>query len=400
MMETTANGAGGKDAAGCAPAEPWGVAMSSVLGPGPEFSLRVFRGDDPPGDRPRCAPGRDTVPTLAQFFDDWFAPVVLIGARDASPAALKPYREALVRWKEAVGDLPIDQIDALAVARAQAFLRSATYRRGPLSAERPVRPPTVRKWQRCLRAILRRLGPTNPWAPDEVCAGVLPFAPSLTVDDPPRRRPIPKPAYTLDEARRIVAACDSILGRRWRTRPGRRSAIALDGADPTSPAWWRAWFAVLFYTGLRSGTVLQLRREHCQRDAAGGWWLDVPEALVAKTEKRLRLRLHPKAVEALDAIRPSPLAGWRSAAWLLPWNRDYSHLVDVAASIATAAGVARLSPHAWRRTFGRMVGRPALDAMNRAARALDHADAATTAASYVDPAEVEADLILSLPDLW
>lgn len=338
--------------------------------------------------------------TLTEFFEGWFLPVILIGQHDDGPGAILPYREALKRWESITESVPIGKIDELVIAKVKAELRAATFQRGPKGTPRPVSQATVRKWQTCLRCVLLRLGPTNPWKPDDVCKGLLPVAPSLTVDAAPRNHK-PKPAYTLDDARAVMRACDWITQRKKVTRrPGKRALIPTHGTTPLSPAWFRAWFGLLFYTGLRADkTALALRRQHCSMEN-GQWWLSVPAELVPKTDKPIRLPLHPCLVRLLEASHCASLANVTLAAHLCPWPMGYGHLCRLSKWIASKSGAKAQSPHAWRRTYGTLVSDATARHLDAAARALDHASSNTTAASYVNVEQLRAQELLRLPDLW
>lgn len=381
-------------------------------GQGERESIRP--GGDPPGDVFNSPQWVDPSSTLSEFFEAWFLPVVLIGQRDNKPGALRPYREALAHWERITDRIPIARISPVTVALVQSGLRTATDRRRGLSSAEPakrVSPSTVIKWQGCLRAILQRLGPTHPWRPDMVGAGVLPAAPSLTVDDSRRRSPVPRHPFTLAQARAMMAATVEVGTRRSKYRHGRYSDLPTHGADPHSPAWWRAYLALLFYSGVRAeSTALSLRRRHLVWDpqaneGRGGWWLDVPVECVPKTDKPVVRFVHPCLERMLRGVRPGLLLeDWPADAMLCPQTTHYSHIASVHDWLLdrvrqTDPTLGQLSPQAWRRTFGDMVA-TAVDArLDRAAWALDHADRSTTEGSYVGRRKHEAEVIRGLPDL-
>jgi integrase len=362
--------------------------------------LRLLFPEDVDVTASTVIPGEQLAQTLSQFFQTWYLPVVLIGENQSGPSAVKPYREALRRWEAATQHAPLARIDPLLIASVKAALRVATYSRGPGKAVRNVRPATITKWQACLRFILARLGPTNPWEPDKACAGILPMSPSLVVDDLPKELDRVKPSFDLAQAARVMSACHSITGRITRRRAGRRSTIPVPGAPPMSGEWFRAWFGLLFYTGLRADkTALALRRRHCHL-VDGAWWLKVPGELVPKTEKAIRLPIHPCLQRLIEESHRRDFASIEPETFLCPWPMGYRHLSSLGSWIAAKAGVDPLRPHAWRRTFGALVADPTKRRLDVAAAALDHASATTTAASYVAIETVRAREILALPDLW
>jgi integrase len=169
---------------------------------------------------------------------------------------------------------------------------------------------------------------------------------------------------------------------------GRRSPG--DGG-PAAVAWWRALIAVLYFTGLRCGTVLGLEWPMIERrGSAGAAWLAVPGRIV-KTKKPLEKYLRPEALELVERLP-------RVSALVFAWPFSKSHLSRRHRELQGLAGVADpVSLHAWRRTHATELYRlGASQGLWCAQMALDHADAATTAAFYVD---LEADLIGKLPPL-
>jgi integrase len=355
-------------------------------------------------ERPKTQTAASTVDrssqTLSAFFESWYLPVVLIGEHQSGLSAVKPYREALKRWEAATQHAPLSTIDPLMLASVKTYLRAATYSRGPGKPTRPVKPATIRKWQACLRFVLSRLGPPTPWDP-KATAGILNAPPTLSIDNAPRDDvERVKPSYTLAQAAAIMRSCEAIQSRATKRRPGKRSTIAVATTNPMSGTWFRAWFALLFYTGLRADkTALALRRRHCHV-VDQQWWLKVPGDLVPKTDKPIRLPLHPCLVQLIEQSHMRPLADIADETFLCPWPMGYSHLARLSAWVAKQAGLPALSPHAWRRTFGALVADPTQRRLDVAAAALDHASATTTAASYVAVEAIRAREILALPNLW
>jgi integrase len=107
-----------------------------------------------------------------------------------------------------------------------------------------------------------------------------------------RREPV---AWTVEEMRRLVAACDQLTGR------SRTTGIAWS-------AWARSLILTCYYTGARIGALMQVRPADIDLDKA-------TITLRPETQKPRRegiLRLPPVAVEAIRAIcDPARSLVWR-----------------------------------------------------------------------------------------
>lgn len=68
--------------------------------------------------------------------------------------------------------------------------------------------------------------------------------------------------------------------------------------------WWFALLHVLYFTGIRVGTALQLKWDMLDLRSDGAWLL-IPGRIVDKTHKPLQKFLHPAALAAIQAIRTS-----------------------------------------------------------------------------------------------
>lgn len=314
--------------------------------------------------------------SLAEFFERWFVPVVLTGERNTAAATLGSYRESVAYWVRTTGDPPLAKIDEYTIAKFQEGLRAATYKRGPYGAEKPLAAYTIAKHLKQIRAVLHRTGPTVDQA--RPAKGLLAASPHVRVSQP---RSKVKPRFSIDHARRIVAATSAL---EWPRKRGERPA-------PTTPAadWWKALILTLYYTGLRIGTVLQLERNMVE-ERDGATWLNVPGAIVNKTHKGQDKFLHPLALKALNRLETAGL--------LLPWPWGYEVLARHNNNLQAQAGIPtarRLSPHAWRRTHGSEMARAgSMLGIHTAQASLDHADAKTTSSFYVD---LEPEMIGRLP---
>jgi integrase len=311
--------------------------------------------------------------TLTEFFESWYVPVILVGERGASESTIYEYRRSLRWWAQLTGDPPLEVIDEYTVANFASGIRAAQYTRGLSGAPRQLTGWTAAKHCRHIRYVLDRCGPTRD--PSRPSKAILSIVPRVPVRHP--RSGKPKPCFAWDMARQIVAA---------------RFAVADPQLPGVSPAtWWLACFALLFYTGLRIGTILKLEWAWIV-ERADGPWLEVPEDAVPKTHKATTKPLHHLAWQAVSAIRSDD-------PHLVPWPHCYEHFSRLHEAIQRAAGAnSTLSPQAWRRTHAAELARlGARFGLQLAQRSLDHASEKTTSGFYVD---VDAHLLRKLPPLW
>lgn len=319
---------------------------------------------------------------LSEFFEWWFLPLILESERNVSGATIRVYREALAWWIRLTGDPPLVEIDDICIARFRKLLRRATYKRSRFGKERPL--SKARQHLICaqLNAILDRTGPRRPRM---TCAALLDEPPHIKTS---KARSIEaKPPFALARARRIIIEAGSL---EWGPKPGGASR-------PIPPCslgeLMQAYLMVLYYTGLRTGTVLRLRWRHVRRTKRGAF-LRIPARLVTKTHKGMRKYLHPDALAALERIHAQT-----GSDRLVPFPYSYSWITQLHERIQRQAFPQRkpLSQHAWRRTHGTQMHRVGAAAGIRVAqKALDHADDATTRQYYV---RTEPVLIRRLPSV-
>lgn len=348
------------------------------LVPRPHF--RVIRHDDDTPEPGVASEGEDCSPgkvsenmRLPQFYHRWFVPIVVEGQGRAVGTDLG-YRSLLHWWKALTTDPPLRLIDPFVIATFSAKLRKATYRRGKLGIERPLSPNRVSILLRNLRAILNRVGEQRD--PSKETAGLkvkVPVVPVETVEAEP------KPHFSLDEAKRIIAAAYKI------DRP------RLEGIEPWQ--FWRGLLSWYYVTGLRRGTLLNAEW-HMTRCESSQWFLNVPGRLVEKTGK-------PKKVAipgwAWDAVECWP----RRGAFIFTWPHDVDHLNDVHYELQRLANIPdeqQLSIQGWRRTHSNAMGELGFDIAKKLAQlSMCHGDEATTQRHYAD---FENRARLRLPPLW
>jgi integrase len=338
--------------------------------------LRLFNLDDGPSgyDHDHGGGKLSAGMRLSEFFAAWFLVIVLEG-EGSHAGTVTSYRESIAWWVRLTGDPPIDEIDEYTVSKFKTALREATYRRGKSGPERSLGKYTINKHFKQIRAVLRRAGPTlDPAKPGKRLVDEVPH---IGVVAP--KRPTPKRPFAIEDCCRIVIATNRMPSTRYR------------GLWQVTPRdWWHAFVVVLFYTGLRSGTVLKLA--YSMLDAReDGHWLVIPGSIVDKTEKPLEKFLHPAAVHAVDRIRTS-------AGLMFPWPHWRRHIKDRHDYLQQLAGIEEakwLSPHAWRRTHSNEMNKLGAEFGRKVAqRTLDHEDERTTSGFYTD---IEALLISRLP---
>lgn len=336
--------------------------------------------DEPGGISPRM--------TLCDFFDEWYLPIVLSGERAAARKTVLIYRDALRYWTRLTGNPRIEDLTDYTTATFASAMRTATYRRGKLGAEQPLRPRTQRKLIGALRAVLVRVGPTVD--PRRRGKGLLREAPQLVLERPSRTRV--KPAFDIADARRIFAAAGTAEWH-W-NKPGRGSVLRQPQSVPAH-LLLPAWIACLYYTGQRTGTTLLLDWSMV-RERAGGVWFEIDERCVPKTHKAVDVYCHPDLHALLLAVRRANTNPQDQR--LFPFQGCYKALVTRHRVLQQQAGIPaerRQSPQAWRRTHATELAKVGAQSGYEAARrALDHSSESVTKDFYVN---IQPELVGRLP---
>lgn len=313
--------------------------------------------------------------TLSRFFERWFLPVVL-EAKEADEQTVLIYRDMLRWWRAFTGDPPLKQIDPFTVVTFLEQLRVATYRRGPAGKDRPLARATQAKLLRSLRAVLFRAGYSHD--PKRQAMELVQQAPHVVI---PMVRSKPKACFSLEQAKAIIGAAKTM------ERP---TVLGIE-----TDAWWRVRIGLFFYTGLRIGTIRQLRWPMFGQ-RIDGWWLTVPGE-ITKTGDSIDVAVHPLLAEALLAIR---LPG-REEELISPWPHDERWFLAIHARLQLAAGIPQekvLSPHAWRRTHADQINRAGQRiGVKLAQEALGHHNESTTTDSYTNLLNEQRR---KLPQLW
>lgn len=328
--------------------------------------LRLVRPDERTLD---SSGGLSPLMTLREFFEAWYKPIVLIGQNGDASSTVNLYHDALRYWENLTNNPCICEIDEFVIAHFTEALRRATYRRGKIGEARPLSEWTVNKHLKNIRALLSRVGPTlHPKRPGKRLVEEVPY---VAISAAQERL---KPGYTLETARKIVAAARDV------------KTPEIDGIP--SWRWWPAVYSVYFFTGLRSSSVFALRWEWLE-EREDGHWFCVPTHGVKKTRKAIDVPVHPELLTAILPIRTK-------SEFVCPRPFCYEHfctLHDQAQALAGIAPGKRLSPQAWRRTHGQeMVKLGAKFGVRAAQLSLDHADAKTTLGHYVTLADIMRQL--------
>ncbi|MBN2023173.1 MAG: tyrosine-type recombinase/integrase [Pirellulales bacterium] len=326
--------------------------------------------DGAPEPEPRMPPS--VTMTLPEFFRSFIRPC-LLDPSGTKPRTIDLYEESLKFWAKYTGNPPLANIGAETCAAFIMGLSHRTSRRGPgilVTEPRPISPNTIRRHGRNIQFILDRAGPRNRYSPD--AAGLLPDAPYIRV--PRARKKITLDAFTVDEIRRIIDACDRM------TSPARLGDLAGAEWDARRGAWWQALIRFVFYTGLRIGSVLAAKWDWVERDEFGNDWLVVPGDLY-KGGQPHRFFLSAGALEALASFER--LIGRRDT--IIGWPYGLPALQDPRRALV---GLARIPParrfgfHALRKALGTELWR--IDP-GAAQMALGHTINSTTMNHYVRP---------------
>jgi integrase len=197
--------------------------------------------------------------TLRQFFDGYYRPVCLA---DAEPMTLVEYQTTLGYWERFAGTEqfpggpPLARITALTLADFRDRLKKLKGRRPATT----VSPHTVRKHMRQIQAVLDRSGPSARGKLRDA-AGLIPHPPWVRPPEAYDREPRSVPLAVID---RIYESCsvaylpEGEIGDVCYGSDRQRQFFSL---QILPVQWWRALVVVLYYTGIRIGSLLGLQDE-------------------------------------------------------------------------------------------------------------------------------------------
>lgn len=290
--------------------------------------------------------------TLSQFFARYFLPTCL-AQRD--PETLRAYKESVAHWAALTGDPPLGRISPKTLSQ---FIAGLAELPGKKAGSKMAK-ATIAKHVRHVQPILDCAGPENK--DNRAGVGALEKTPYFQRVKVPKQPP--RPEFSLEELGQLLDAC-SIAAR---------PKIA----HLTATAWWQALIVVIYNTGLRIGSCLDLRYDWIRTDGATGWAAIVPEAI--KHEQGRDVPLNSAAVSAMQTIRTS-------RDLVFPWDCRRRHLDDVFQSIKKAAGLPPADGrmfHAIRRLTSSQLAK---QGPGVAQFVLGHAGLSTTKAHYINGA--------------
>jgi integrase len=324
---------------------------------------------------------------LREFHENWFAPRYLRRAVDETPRnfirAIRYWEAITDDWRLVDFSFDRDGADGQADDFIEqlpewGYCRSGIRRGQQIRIGRMADNPsftalssiTGREHASRIARLFRTAGPEVPGDNRHRYAELLPRAPIVEIIPADFEEKFP---FSWPIARQIVAASSRM------TRPLCPHWLPVE-------LWWRLRLGLLFYTGLRMGTIVQLRWSHVGGNLeAGEAWLKVPKEII-KTRKKIEMPLHAQLVELLLQVRrnrPSDVAD----DLLVPVVCGRRSFLDFHGELQEAAAVpleSRQSPHAWRRThLTQMFELGAGRGLEIARAAADHADGRTTAQHYV-----------------
>ena len=292
--------------------------------PGGLPRLRIWSPDDDDAPRPAIeTPARKTgslndaasggelssAMTLSAFFRAWVRPIYL-EAGGAATRNIRQYAESVSIWAATTGNPPLEAIDDDICA---GFIEALRQRKG--RGGKPLAVNTIIKHRSPIQKMLDLAGPRSRanqraatrqglFGDDEY--GVPREAPLV----PPqlREHSLPTGGWTLAE---IAAWTEAAT--RW------TSPSTLVGVAPGE--FWPAFVTLLYNTGLRLKTALNIERDMIRRG-----WLIVPRRLMKGGRRDHRVWLNAHAREAIErlATADSHVVPWkpRSQNWFSHCLRD------------------------------------------------------------------------------
>lgn len=329
-------------------------------------------------DGRRAVPDQEPRPSNAWRFSRWFleyyVPWQLCAGDDpARDKTILGYYDA-VRWAIRVaGDPYLEDIGQGWLAKVHGGLAESTYcRSNRCEIGRPLASETQAKHRRQLATCLR----------EAIWQGLVsPLRTRRTVRRRSGRvRPVPKPAYTVAELRRIVQQAEVLAVAGF-------SGVRLR-------ALWRSLYGLAFFTGLRREAVLSVTWEHVS-ELDGVCWLRVPAEL-AKDSEAWEGPLYGPLVAELRTVRGV-------SGRLAPWPHGADWLSERHRQICAAVGLSGRGRdwHGLRRAHVATLAAAGFDAEKRSLALLaGHADAATTFGSYTAVGQLRAKYVPHLPAIW
>ena len=300
---------------------------------------------------------------LTEFYWSYYRPICL-ESKGRRPATTYEYETSLKYWRDFTSDPPIGKITPYVCA---AFVKALLRLRGQHGEA--ISPTTVRKHCKQLQYILDRLAPRN--RDNRQGTGLLPDVPFL---DSPRARPKPPiDSFRVEEIQRWIEIADNArLPKIAGIRPGE---------------WWRCLILFCFNSGLRIGTVLELKWS-----MLSGNQLDVP-AEIYKGGCPHRFYLSEHALEAIEPLENLP--GNPEKIFASPYT-NHRPLHAIRRRMFENAGIPenrRFGFHGLRKAAATEIARINPEG---ARLMMGHASLKTTIGHYIHPA-LQAEVMNALP---
>lgn len=289
---------------------------------------------------------------LTELYRDHYAVVRLA---DAAKSTLNWHQQVFRHWIAITGNPAIEDLSVSTLALFRDTLLCTH------------KPNTVWGYLAFIQGVLDRAGPPEPRRRD--CLGILTRVPWVK---PPKKLFHQRKAASPEEVERLYLACDQLRVPR------------VGGLKPA--AWWRALLVLLFYTGLRYGTVRKLK--FAWIDWGKGLLSIPPEA--TKTGIGLDLPLPKICLEHLAAIRTDRVLVFEGLRYSRSFYPQWGKL-------QAAAGIPeedRFGTHAIRRMLATLLWELEPQA---AQLCLGHTNTATTRRHYVMATRIVARALDRLP---
>lgn len=296
-------------------------------------------------------------PTLSEFFTQFYKPI-RIDAKKRDPKTLRSYEESLKLWNRLVGDIPIDQITDLVVAK---FITDMSNLRGK-KVGTTMKASSIEKHCTQLSTVLNMAGPRS--SSNRHGKGLITDVP---VFDPPKAaRTPPRKNWTLPEVRAMYAAADKMA------KP------VVPCGD--TPAWWRALIVGAYFLGLRIFALLNI----CFSMVKDGW-LTVPSE-ISKGGKSSRHFVHPEAMDHFEKIK---VEGSDHILLYPNWKKGKRLLYDYLRKLQEHAGIAverQFGFHSFRKTHTTVLASLTLEgnqSIELASKSAAHASTDITTSFYI-----------------
>ena len=301
--------------------------------------------------------------TLTELFDNH--QLARLRNHDRSQRTIYEYRQSLKYWEAATGGVAVGKVKEKHIVAFKDYLKS-------LPGKKPgstMAANTIRKHLRMIRPLLALAAPKD--MSNKRGLGIMTEMPELA-----------PPAEELREAADTFTREEIVA---WINAAKSRRARPIAGVP--SPLWWECLLKLIYNTGIRIGTAIQIRWD----------WIDFDDRTIciekeAGVKTTYTVSLNDEAVEVLEAIRQTSNRT-ESHDRVFCWEMDYRTLYRHASSQMKLAGFPekrRFKFHAIRKYFGSEI---AAESLAAATQALGHSTPIVTTRYYVNRKQVSAPVI-------